>query len=110
MRRLTDKEVDYLIENEDKCTIGAFAKLFGISPKEVYAVYDRITKTDRYKEKVAERTSNITGKIKRSIDEQNKIVRKKPNIGSKISKRLPLIYISNDTYDRVSSNIMQDCD
>ncbi len=108
MKKLTDKQILFLVENEDKYTLGEFAKEFNCSAKEVYQIYDKITKTDGYKEYVHNRALKITGLIEKGRKTREQIKRFNENRKNerKVDNRLPLIYVSNDTYDIFSSTTM----
>lgn len=106
MKKLTEEQIDFLIKNDDRYTIGEFASCFKCSGKELYEIYDRITRTKRYQEYIQSRASRITEAIKNGGRKYEKMERSKENrrIARKVSDRLPLIYISNNTYDNLLNN------
>lgn len=51
MRRFTRADINFIIENEAKMTLGELAKFFDCNWKEVYKVYDDETKKLVYKKR-----------------------------------------------------------
>lgn len=104
MVELTKNQLEFLIKNEDRYTIKKFAKLFNCTPKEVYAVYDRITDTPEYKKYILERVAYITKQIKKGgkNNEQMECTSENRQGEKKRHRISPLLYANPNNSDTTS--------
>ena len=49
MRKFTKQDIEFIINNEAKITLGRFAEIFNCHWKEIYRVYDIETRKPEYK-------------------------------------------------------------
>lgn len=112
MVELTRKQMELLIKQEDHYTIRKFAKLFNCSPKEVYAIYDRITETPEYKEYTKRKVALVTGKLfkKREEEENAEVERTSKNRkGEKRYCRIsPLLFTTNNNSNNTTDSTYPD--
>ena len=64
MRKFTRKEIDYIVEKEDKYTLQELAKQFNCVWQEIYNVYSNEVEKDSYRRKTGERNKKIIDRLR----------------------------------------------
>lgn len=109
MKRLTRKQVLFLIKNEDKLTLEELAHRFRCTCKDVYETYDRITDTAEYKRYVREKIDKMF-KRRSGKDEILESIKQDRRNREKIEGELLRRNNSNNTnnsiaYDAISTHV-----
>lgn len=101
MKQFTKKETRYLLKNEDRYTIAYFAKYFKCTPKEVYNYYNRITKTEEYRDFVETRIQFMRKERRFGRDKVGDTNESGENREGSL-KGLPQIYHNTTTGDSIA--------
>lgn len=107
MRYITEKEMWYLIKNEDRKTLADLAEHFDCTCEELYQYYSKVIKTETYRNYVGEKVDNL--RTKRGLRRGKEIfgVGKVEHSTDKNEKEMPNVYTNFDTGDTYGYRILR---